>query len=232
MFGSFAMVASGEIKQDSVRKLISLLEIFATWTLIEATIWSSGKTQSRLFWISFLFIVGSTIAHRPKLDEIGLSLRGLRSSLWVIPLAVMISSAAILLAWAAGTLHPLFGAVAQARHSSGYAIWAVLQQFILQSYFFLRFERLVSARSAILLSGGLFCLAHIPNPVLLITCLIAGCLACAIFRRNRNIYALGVAHAILGLTIAITVPDDIQRHMRVGIGYYNYHVQRPTPPRG
>ena len=124
MFGSFAATASG-VETAPVRRFIYFLEIFTAWALIEATIWSSGKTQFKLFCISFAFIVASTIAHRPKLDDIGLSLRGLRSSLWVIPLAVMISSAAILLAWAAGTLHPLFGAVAQARHSSGYAIWAV-----------------------------------------------------------------------------------------------------------
>jgi len=223
MFGSFGISASKVDEVSPSLRFIYLLEIFTAWALIEATIWHSGKPQSRLFWISFLFIVISTIVHRPKLNEIGLSLRGLRSSLWVIPCAIAVSSAAVLLAWAAGTLHPLFGAIAQARHSTGYAIWAVLQQFILQSYFFLRFEKLVSTRSAILLSAGLFCLAHIPNPVLLVTCLIAGCLACEIFRRNRNIYALGVAHAILGLTIAITVPDDIQRHMRVGIGYYHYH---------
>jgi CAAX prenyl protease-like protein len=232
MFGSLASIAPGEVRRDSAVRFIYLLEIFAAWSLIEATIWSSGKTQFRLFWISFLFIVASTIVHRPKLHDVGLSLRGLRSSLWVIPMAIAVSSAAVLLAWAAGTLHPLFGAIAQARHSTGYAIWAVLQQFILQSYFFLRFEKLVTTRSAVLLSAGLFCLAHIPNPVLLVVCLIAGCVACEIFRRNRNIYALGVAHAILGLTIAITVPDDIHRHMRVGIGYYNYHVHRPISPRG
>ncbi|PYX98926.1 MAG: CAAX protease family protein [Acidobacteria bacterium] len=223
MFGLSGISASRVEEASPSLRFIYLLEIFTAWALIEATIWHYGKTQFRLFWISFAFIVASTIAHRPKLSEIGLSVRGLRTSLWVIPSAIAVSSAAMLLAWAAGTLHPLFGAVAQAKHSSGYAIWAVLQQFILQSYFYLRFEKLVSPRSAILLSAGLFCLAHIPNPVLLVTCLIAGCIACEIFRRNRNIYALGVAHAILGLTIAITVPDDIQRHMRVGIGYYHYH---------
>src|SRR5690242_15965182 len=111
MFGSFASIAPGEVQRDSAAlRFIYLLEIFATWSLIEATIWSSGKTQFRLFWISFLFIVASTIVHRPKLEEVGLSLRGLRSSLWVIPMAIAVSSAAVLLAWAAGTLHPLFGA--------------------------------------------------------------------------------------------------------------------------
>ena len=204
-------------------EFIAWLEVFAAWGLIEMTIWTSGKTQWRLFWISALFIIGSTMVHRPSLRDIGLGRRGLRSSFWVIPAAIALACAAVLLAWEAGTLHPLFGVVGVATHSSAYFIWAVFQQFILQSYFFLRLEKLVSARFAVFACAGLFCLVHIPNPVLVAVCLFAGWLACEIFRRTRNIYAIGVAHAILGLTIAVTVPDHIQRHMRVGIGYYHYH---------
>lgn len=210
---------------------VLLLEILVGWSLIEATIWNSGTTQLHLFWVSAIFILASTVAHRPRMRDLGLGLQGLRASLWVIPAAIVLSSAAVLLAWAAGTLHPLFGLIGIATHSTGYSIWAVFQQFILQSFFFLRFEKLVSTRAAVLLSAGLFCLAHIPNLVLIGVCLFAGCVACEIFRRNRNIYALGVAHAILGLTIAITVPDNVHRHMRVGIGYYHYHVHALTPPK-
>lgn len=220
------------VDRSSRSEFISWIEVFAAWGLIEATIWTSGKTQFKLFWLSALFILLTTLAHRPRLRELGLSLRGLRSSLWVIPAAVALSSAAVFIAWEAGTLHPLFGVVGTATHSGGYAIWAVFQQFILQSYFFLRLEKLISTRAAVLLSAGLFCLVHIPNPVLVAVCLIAGWMACEIFRRNRNIYALGVAHAILGLTIAVTVPNDLHRHMRVGIGYYHYHAQRLIAPRG
>jgi hypothetical protein len=210
---------------------VLLLEILVAWALIEATIWSSGKTQGRFFWISALFIIVSTIAHRPQLKDLGLGLKGLRTSLWVIPAAVTLSGAAVLLAWAAGTLHPLYGLIGIATHSTAYSIWAVFQQFILQSFFFWRFEKIVSNRAAVLLSAGLFCLAHIPNVVLVTVCLIAGWFACEVFRRNRNIYALGIAHAILGITIAVTVPDDIHRHMRVGIGYYHYHARVLTPPK-
>ena len=205
-------------------EFVSWLEVFAAWALIEMTIWTTGKTQQRLFWISALFIIVSTMVHRPRLRDIGLGRPGLLSSAWVIPAAFALAGVAVLLAWEAGTLHPLFGAIGIAAHSSGYAVWAVFQQFILQSYFFLRLEKLVSTRFAVFASAGLFCLVHIPNPVLVAVCLVAGWLACEIFRRNRNIYAIGVAHAILGLTIAITVPDHIQRHMRVGIGYYHYHA--------
>lgn len=216
------------LAQGKYSELIAWLEFFAAWTLIEMTIWTSGKTQSRLFWISALFIIASTIVHRPSLRDVGMGYLGLRSTWWVIPAAIALSGAAVFLAWEMGTLHPLFGAVRVATHSSAYFIWAIFQQFILQSYFFLRLERLVSTRFAVFASAGLFCLVHIPNPVLVAVCLFAGWLACEIFRRNRNIYAIGVAHAILGLTIAITVPDHLQRHMRVGIGYYHYHVAQ-TP---
>ncbi|HJX00138.1 MAG TPA: CPBP family intramembrane glutamic endopeptidase [Terriglobales bacterium] len=220
------------LKRNPHSDFIAWVEIFTTWSLIEATIWSVGRIQVRLFWMSAFFIVATTIAHRPKLNEIGLGIRGLRASLWIIPASLVLSSAALLLAWAAGTLHPLFGMIDKAVHSTGYSVWAIFQQFILQSYFFLRLEKLISSRAAVVLSAGLFCVIHVPNPVLVTVCLIAGWCACEIFRRNRNIYALGVAHAILGLTIAVTVPDDIQRHMRVGIGYYRYHSHAVLLPRG
>jgi hypothetical protein len=213
-------------------EFIGWFEIFAAWALIEATIWTSGKGQFRFFWAAFLFVILTTLIHRPRLQDLGLGLRGLRSSLWVIPAALGLASAAVLLARTAGTLHPLFGLVGVATHSTAYFVWAVFQQFLLQSYFFLRFEKLLSTRAAAILSPGLFCLVHIPNPVLVGVCIAAGWLACEVFRRHRNIYALGVAHGILGLTIAVTVPNDIQRHMRVGIGYYHYQAQRTITPKG
>jgi len=223
MFTSYQLAPISTSEHGKRSGWISGLEILAAWAMIEMTIWTSGKTQLRLFWVSALFIIASTIIHRPRLNEIGLGKRGLWSSLWVVPAALVLASAAALLAWEAGTLHPLFGAIGIATHSSAYFVWAVFQQFILQSYFFLRLEKLISTRRAVILSATLFCLVHIPNPVLVVVCLFAGWFACEVFRRTRNIYALGIAHAILGLTIAVTVPDHIQRHMRVGIGYYHYH---------
>jgi hypothetical protein len=40
---------------------------------------------------------------------------------------------------------------------------------------------------------------------------------------HRNLYPLAVAHALIGLALAVSVPDSIQRHMRVGLGYLHYH---------
>ena len=222
---------ASQLESKPISRLVSLLEVFAAWGLIEATTWTSGRTQSGLFWISAGFIFLSSVAHRPRLRDLGLGLHGLLSTLWVIPAAMAISGSAVLIAQYLGTLHPLFGVIGIATHSSAYFIWAIVQQFILQSFFFLRLERLLSSRLAAIASTVLFTLVHIPNPVLMTVCFFAGWAACEIFRRKRNIYCLGVAHAILGLTIAVTIPNHIQRHMRVGIGYFHYHSHTEIPPK-
>jgi CAAX prenyl protease-like protein len=220
-----------QVQSKPLARWVSVLEVFAAWGLIEATTWTHGRTQSGLFWISAAFIFVSTIARRPRLRDLGLGLHGLRSTLWVIPAAIAISGIAGLIAQHLGTLHPLFGVIGIATHSFAYFIWAIVQQFILQSYFFVRLEQLLSSRLTAIASTVLFTLVHIPNPVLMSVCFFAGWAACEIFRRQRNIYCLGVAHAILGLTIAVTVPNHIQRHMRVGIGYFHYHSQTEIPPK-
>jgi hypothetical protein len=40
------------------------------------------------------------------------------------------------------------------------------------------------------------------------------------------LYSLSIAHAILGITLAICVPGPVIRNMRVGLGYITYHAQR------
>jgi hypothetical protein len=47
-------------------------------------------------------------------------------------------------------------------------------------------------------------------------------IACLLFLRNRNLIPLALTHALLGITIAMTVPGPIIRNMRVGLGYLTY----------
>jgi hypothetical protein len=104
-----------------------------------------------------------------------------------------------------------------------YAIWAMVQQFILQSVFFVRLEPMVGSRRAILCAASLYALAHIPSPVLTLLSFLGGLLFSELFRRWRNLFPLGVIHAALGLTIANSLPDKWLHHMRVGIGYLTTH---------
>ena len=68
----------------------------------------------------------------------------------------------------------------------------------------------------------LFAATHVPSPLLTLLSFGGGLLFCEMFRRYRSIYPLGIVHAMLGLTIAMIMPDSLLHHMRVGIGYLRY----------
>jgi membrane protease YdiL (CAAX protease family) len=86
-----------------------------------------------------------------------------------------------------------------------------------------RVLRLVSSEpAAITLAGALFAAAHLPNLVLTVATLVWGIVSCALFRRYRNLWMLGLAQGLLGLCIAICVPDSLIHHMRVGLGFLRY----------
>jgi membrane protease YdiL (CAAX protease family) len=111
-----------------------------------------------------------------------------------------------------------------------YALWACFQQLLLQGFFLPRFLGLMKGgRAAALLAAGLFALAHLPNPVLTPVTLLWGFVACLLFLRYRNLYPLALAHAIFGITIAITIPGPVDHNMRVGLGYLTYGHHRHVP---
>ncbi|MGB0064117.1 MAG: CPBP family intramembrane glutamic endopeptidase, partial [Terracidiphilus sp.] len=108
-----------------------------------------------------------------------------------------------------------------------YAIWSGVQQFLLLGVFLLRFLRLITRpASAALLASVLFALAHLPNPILTTVTFVWGFAACMLFLRYRNIYPLMIAHAVLGIAVAMTVPGPVDHNMRVGLGYLTYQPHR------
>ena len=102
-----------------------------------------------------------------------------------------------------------------------------MQQFILQDFFLARLLRLLSTRTAAVLTAAvLFAVAHLPNPLLMVATLAWGIAACALFLRYRDLYSLGIAHGILGLCLAIAIPNTVHHQMRVGLGYVRWHATK------
>lgn len=196
--------------------------LIIAFSLLEWALWTSGQMQ-RIASLAFIsWIIVTTIAQRRKLQELGLGLRGIRGAAIALPVAMIASGLIFTMAWMFGTLRPLYGSRPLA-HALGYALWATIQEFILNGYFFSTFEELLPrSRDAVIAAVAAFTLAHIPNPVLLAGTLLASTFFVLVFRRFRNIYPLGIAHALLGLTLALTIPDAWIRHMRVGISYYHF----------
>jgi membrane protease YdiL (CAAX protease family) len=204
-----------------------LIEVILGYGLILAVIWTPNPLQRILYWTTLAAIIVITLLRRENLKTLGLGTTGLVSSLWIVGLALGLGGITVWVASQLHLLHSLFGQAPLIAHVWGYLLWALMQQFLLQSYFLARFLRLTSRPwQAVALSALLFSIAHIPNPVLVALTLIWGVISCVLFLRYRNLYTLGLAHCILGICIAITVPNHIHRHMRVGLGYLHYHQHR------
>ena len=92
-----------------------------------------------------------------------------------------------------------------------------------------RLLRLVSSEAAaVTLGGTLFAVAS-AHLVLAAATLLWGIVACALFRRYHNLWALGLAQGLLGLCFAVCVPDALHHHLRVGLGFLRYQQTLPVP---
>jgi len=200
------------------------LELAICYALILLVIWTPRPPQRFVFWIAFAWILATTLVNRPDANTLGLRLSGLRSLLWIAAGGLFFAGVLVGIAFELHTLHPLHGAGPLALHLAGYLLWAFEQQFILQDYFLLRLVRILPNESAAAIAAAvLFSTAHLPNLVLTMATLVWGIVACTLFLRYRNLYPLGLVHGILGLCVAISVPDAITHHMTVGLGYLHYH---------
>jgi len=219
-------------------RLRDLLELISAYGLILAVIWTPMPAQRILYWLAIVAVVGITVLRREKLQSLGLAPTETRRSLWIVAAALALAVLAVVAAKELGTLHglPGVGRMPARTRVIGYLIWSFVQEFLVQVFVLTRLVRLLPRRSlAIAAAALLFAIAHIPNPILICLTLVWALIACPFFLRYRNLYALGLAHAILGLCVAVTVPDAMHHHMRVGLGYLRYQprhraVQRSSAP--
>jgi membrane protease YdiL (CAAX protease family) len=208
------------------------VEIVVAYALILAVEWTPRPVQ-RVLWM--VAAVGIAVILWRSFDSwkaMGLQAANFGRSLWIAGAALALAVAAVLIA---ARMHALLlpgGPFNFVGTYFAYAVWTGVQQFLLQGFFLLRLERVVpKAWQAALVAAVLFCAAHVPNPFLVPATLIWGFAACLLFLRYRNLYPLMIAHAILGITVAMTVPGSADHNMRVGLGYLNYrqHMYRHAP---
>lgn len=189
--------------------------------------WTPRPLQRVLWLVAAAGIVVIVIRSFDGWQAMGLRTANLGRSLWIAAAALLLAVAAIA---AAARLHTLLLPRSPLRFLAmygAYAVWAGVQQFLLQGVFLLRFLRLMrTPGKAALAAGALFAAAHFPNPVLMPITLLWGLAACLAFLRWRNLYPLMLAHAILGITVAIALPGPVDHNMRVGLGYLRYDPHR------
>ncbi len=201
-----------------------ILELTIGYGLILIVLWTPRSFQRPLYLVAVAWILAASVLSFDGWTTAGLRPSRPNRSLWPLGLALLLASCSVIFALRLGTLHlPPRGSASFIKAFWGYTIWSFVQQFLLQCFVLLRLLRILpTQRSAIIAAAGLFAIAHLPNPLLTVITLVWGFAACSIFLRYRNLYTLGVMHAVFGISLAITVPGPISRNMRVGLGYLRY----------
>jgi membrane protease YdiL (CAAX protease family) len=206
-----------------------ILELVVAYALILIVCWTPRPWQKLLWWVAAASVVIFTSISFDGLQAMGLRKTNFLRSLWVVGAALLLAAIALLAAAKLHTLHLPGTLVLFIETYFAYAVWAAVQQFLLQCFFLLRLVRLLpNVKLAAVVAALIFALAHLPSPILTLITSIWGLAACLLFLRYRNLYPLAIAHAIFGITIAITVPGPVDRNMRVGLGYLTYgHTHKP-----
>lgn len=204
-----------------------ILELFIGYGLVLAVIWTPRPLQHWLYFLTLGWFIISIALTFEGWKAMGCCVAGFWRSSWVVGVAVILAAVATFFASSYHTLHHPNSPEQWVRSFGGYTIWALMQQLLLQGYFLARTLRVIPrANLAALLTGSVFAIAHLPNPILTPLTLIWGLTACLVFVRSRNVYPLAIAHAILGICLAVTIPGTVIHNMRVGRGYIEYQPHR------
>jgi membrane protease YdiL (CAAX protease family) len=100
-------------------------------------------------------------------------------------------------------------------------LWALFQQYALNGFINRRAQlALGKGLKSIALVAVVFALLHLPNPSLTIVTLIGGLIWAAVYQRQPNLFALALSHALVSLTLALTISPSLLNSLRVGFKYF------------
>lgn len=159
----------------------------------------------------------------------GLERRALAPGLgWAAALTVPAIMALLAAGWWLDTWQP------RAHLAGSFArllVWALVQQFLLQTVIFREARGAFGERGAMAVAAGLFALIHLPNPFLTGATFVAGLAWCWIYRRHPHLLPVALSHATASLAAMVALGPGITGGMRVGWGYFQAQGiwQAPLP---
>jgi membrane protease YdiL (CAAX protease family) len=145
-----------------------------------------------------------------------------RRALWLGAVGLALACGLMVVGYVAGTMNEMVGFTNPLPHIAAYASWALVQEWMALGFVFLRLERMLSLRWAVIVSSAVFSFAHLPNLTLMAVTLGMAAAFALLFRRYRALAPLAIAHAALGLALAVACPTWMTHYMRVGAMYWRW----------
>ncbi|MBI5530457.1 MAG: CPBP family intramembrane metalloprotease [Candidatus Doudnabacteria bacterium] len=192
-------------------------EIVVTSVLVQIGLWTHRNSRGRIILLGAAWLILTTLWDKTSLTEMGLRFKNSKGSLWMSEPVLIIISLIWLTGVFTGNANDTPGSEFFPANKNSYIFSAFLQQLLMQSYVFVRLQK-VCPRKAERVVALIFCASHLPNPALMFITLAAGWMSAYIFNRQRNLYALGLAHGLIGAAIATFWPRWV---IRAGIGFIN-----------
>ena len=216
MYVALRRAARRSAREVSRNRVGIALRLLFPIALLEIALWAP-MPAGVLFGVAALwYITWQLRSATSTLRTLGLDLRCLLRGTWLMATTLAIAVAILATSYFSGSLHRLWGLHHPLYAIAAYAVWAFIQEFMLQCFCMRMLRALVSRISALLLSGVVFAVAHLPNPSLTFVTFFAGVGFTAIYTRKRNLYLVAAMHAVLGLTLSVSAPDTWFHQLRVG----------------
>jgi membrane protease YdiL (CAAX protease family) len=201
---------------------LATAEIALILGLIFLIIWAVAPMRRSGLDLALRALVGALLLGSPRLHHDSRARLGLRlDNFWramagLLPVTLGAASLAIVAGFFLKSIDPPRNVTVDL---AKYFAWAIAQQFALQAVVLRRLEDIGLRGGASLTAAALFSLVHAPNPGLLILTFLGGLFWCSAFRRNPNLVAVALSHAILAVAIVSALPPAVTGGYRIGPPY-------------
>jgi len=203
----------------------AMLEVAALGTLVLSYTWNwQGAFPGHAQLVVLLYFgigLASHLRRGETARQIGVRLDNWRAALRnTLPLVAIALFVPLALGAAFDTWH--FPSWQRALASLPWTIaWGTAQQYGLVCILYRRLLEIVQGPwAATVCAAALFAVFHTPNPLLMVVTLIAGVASCTLYRREPNVFVLGVAHAAVSYVISGAFPLSVTHGMHVGPAYF------------
>ena len=195
-------------------------ETAVAFGLIMLYIWRLRFSAPRAWVFILCLFVLSHILRGERISDLGLRWGNFRECMETLtPALLMIALSLFAAGMICATIRPIsleYGCMCLL----AYCPWGFFQEYLLNGYIANRLLAVASTKYVPVLSAALFAGAHLPNWFLMMVTFVMGYFSTRIFMRYRNIYFLGLAHAVIGTLLFIVIPDSISHHLTVGPGFF------------